>query len=142
VYVNEETSLPDLRGCHGGPVITADTGDRLDLELRLDGTKWYQRVLDTKSQRTTEFTVDLRGQLQQRALFWIELKTAAKPIEDAIFEDIVLTMQDPEPGACALNNRGMNDYVTKSRVSADGRHCCIDRIVLRAQDVPATTKDP
>jgi len=142
VYVNDETTLSDLRGCHGGPVITADTGDRLDLVMRLDGTKWYQKVHNPKSQRSTEFTIDLRGQLQQRALFWIELKTAAKPTEDVIFEDIVLTMRDPEPGACALNNRGMNDYVSKSRVSADGRHCCIERIVLRAQGVPATTDDP
>jgi hypothetical protein len=36
----------------------------------------------------------------------------------------------------------MNDYATKSRVSADGLHCCIDRIVLRAEGVPATTIDP
>ena len=55
---------------------------------------------------------------------------------------IVLTMQKPEPGACALNNRGMTDYATASRVWADGLHCCIDRIVLRADGVPATTQDP
>jgi hypothetical protein len=75
-------------------------------------------------------------------LFEIELKTGAKPTEDIIFENIVLTMQKPEPGACALNNRGMTDYATSSRVSADGLHCCIDRIVLRADGVPATTQDP
>lgn len=142
VYVNDETTIAELRGCHGGPVISAAVGDRLDLEMRLDKTEWYQKVVDRNSQLATEFSIDLRGQLQQRALFWIELKTAAKPTEDLIFDHIVLKMQDPEPGACALNNRGMNDYVTESRVSADGLTCCIDRIVLRAEGVAATTKDP
>ena len=142
VYVNSETSIPELRGCHGGPVITVDVGDRLDLDMRLDGTNWDQTVVDLSSQKMTKFRIDLRGQRQQRALFWIELKTSAKPTEDVIFEDIVLTMRMPEPGACALNNGGMNDYVSKSRVSADGLHCCIDRIVLRAEGVPASTKNP
>jgi hypothetical protein len=142
VYVNEETKIPELLGCHGGPVISVDVGDRLDLEMRLDKTLWYQQVVDRNSQRSTEFSIDLRGQLQQRALFWIELKTEAKPTEDLIFENIVLTMRDPDPGACALNNRGMNDYVSESRISADGMNCCIDRIVLRAEGVAATTKDP
>lgn len=141
VYVNEDANS-DLNGCHGGPVITVDVGDRLDLDMRLKGTTWNQKIIDLNSKESTEFSIDLRGQLQQRTLFEIELKTYAKPTEDIIFEDIVLTMRDPEPGACALNNRGTNDYATQSRVSADGLHCCIDRIVLRAEGVPATTKNP
>jgi hypothetical protein len=84
----------------------------------------------------------VRAQRQQRVLFEIELKTSAKPIEDAIFENVVLTMRTPDPSACALNNGGMNDYASKSRVSADGTRCCIERIVLRAQGVPASSKDP
>jgi hypothetical protein len=142
VYVNDATSIPELSGCHGGPVITVDVGDRLDLDMRLDGTTWNQTVVDLNSKKSTKFPIDLRGQLQQRTLFEIELKTGAKPTEDIIFEHIVLTMQNAEPGACALNNRGMTDYATNSRVSADGLHCCIDRIVLRADGVPATTQDP
>jgi hypothetical protein len=142
VYVNSVTSIPELRGCHGGPVITVDVGDRLDLDMRLDGTVWDQKVVDLNSMKSTEFRIDLRGQLQQRAVFWIELKTSAKPIEDAVFENVVLTMQTSEPEACELNNAGMNDYVSKSRVSPDGRHCCIDRIVLRAEGVPPSTQDP
>jgi hypothetical protein len=142
VYVNEGSGIAELNGCHGGPVITVDVGDRLDLDMRLDGTNWDQKVIDLDTDESTTFRIDLRGQQQQRALFWIELKTAAKPTEDIIFEDIVLTMRDPEPGACALNNAGMNDYVSEARVSADGLHCCIDRVVLRAEGVPATTEDP
>jgi hypothetical protein len=74
-------------------------------------------------------------------LFEIELKSNAKPIEDAIFEKVVLTMKAPEPGACALNNGGMNDYASQSRVSTDSLHCCFERIVLRADGVPASSKD-
>lgn len=142
VYVNEYSSIPELRGCLGGPVIMVDVGDRLDLDMRLDGTVWNQTVVDQNSNKSTEFQIDLRGQRQQRALFEIELKTGARPTEDIIFENIVLTMRNPEPGACVLNNRGTNDYATKSRVSEDGLHCCIDRMVLRAFGVPATTQDP
>jgi hypothetical protein len=142
VYVNEESSIAELNGCHGGPVIEVNVGDRLDLDMRLDGTNWDQEVIDLDTEESTSFRIDLRGQQQQRTLFWIELKTAAKPTEDIVFEDIVLTMRDPEPEACALNNAGMNDYVSEARVSADGLHCCIDRIVLRAEGVPATTEDP
>jgi hypothetical protein len=142
VYVNDSSTDPTLAGCHGGPVITVDVHDRLDLDMRLSGTNWAQRVIDLNSRKSTEFSIDLKGQQQQQALFWVELKTAAKPTEDLVFEDVVLSMRMPEPAACVLNNRGMNDYVSKSRVSADGMHCCIDRIVLRVDGVPATTKDP
>jgi hypothetical protein len=142
VYVNDGSTDPTLSGCHGGPVITVDVGDHLDLDMRLSGTTWAQKVIDLKSRKSTEFSIDLKGQQQQQALFWVELKTAAKPTEDLIFENVVLSMRTPEPTACVLNNRGMNDYVSKSRISADGMHCCIERIVLRVDGVPATTKDP
>ena len=142
VYVNDETTISDLQGCHGGSVITADVGDHLDLDMHLDGTNWNQTVVDRNSTKSTTFRIDLRGQQQQRTLFWIELKSTTKPTEDVIFDHVVLTMQTAEPGACALNNGGINDYATKSRVSADGFHCCIGRIVLRAQGVPATTTNP
>jgi hypothetical protein len=38
--------------------------------------------------------------------------------------------------------KGTRDYASKARVSADGKHCCIDRIVLRAAGVMASTVDP
>jgi hypothetical protein len=142
VYVNEGTNIRELAGCHGGSVIRTDVGDRLDFVMHLNKTTWEQTVVDTNSKQMTKFDIDLRGQPQQRALFEIELKTSAKPVADSIFENVVLTMRDPDPGACALNNAGMNDYVSQSRVSADGTRCCIERIVLRADGVPASSKDP
>lgn len=141
-YVNEDATERSRRGCFGGPVITVDVDDRLELDMRLEGRNWTQKVVDLESKKTSDFTIDLSGQPQQRALFWIEIKNTGKPVSDLIFEKTVLTLKTPEPGACDLNNRGTRDYASKARVSADGRHCCIDRIVLRADGVTATTMDP
>ena len=89
-----------------------------------------------------EFAIDMKGQAQARAFFIIELPGSAKPTEDVIFTNSVLTMANADPSACEPLDRGMRDFASKARVSADGKHCCIDRIVLRAQGVTATTTDP
>lgn len=59
-----------------------------------------------------------------------------------IFTNTVLSLAEPNPNACEPVLKGMRDYASKARVSADGKHCCIDRIVLRAAGVMATTIDP
>ena len=68
--------------------------------------------------------------------------TTDEPTEDVVFRKTVITMKQAEPSACQPIMRGMTDFASKARVSADGKHCCIDRIVLRAQGVPATTMTP
>lgn len=86
--------------------------------------------------------IDMKGQAQARAFFVIELPGNAKPTEDVLFRKTVLTMKDSEPSACEPIARGLTDYASKARVSADGKHCCIDHIVLRAEGGPATTMAP
>ena len=66
------------------------------------------------------------------------LQTSNKPTEDVVFASAVLSMELPDPGACEPVLRGLNDFASRPRVSADGRHGCIDRIV----GVAATTMDP
>jgi hypothetical protein len=74
--------------------------------------------------------------------FDIELQTSNKPTEDIVFINTVLSMELADPAACRPVLRGTNDFASEPRISADGKHCCIDRIVLRAPGVAATTMDP
>lgn len=142
VYVNVTSFDSNFRGCHGGPVVLTEVGDQLQMDITLDGTQWLQKVIDVDTKKSTEYTLDLQGQAQGRAFFVIELQTNAKPTEDIVFTKSVLTMAMPQPEACTPLRMGMRDYASKARVSADGKHCCIDRVVLRADGVMATTMDP
>lgn len=142
VYVNISSTDFDYRGCLGGPVIEVQPDSLLDIEMWLEGTAWIQAVHDLTSDETTEFTLDLGGQGQARALFVIELPDSAKPTEDIVFTHSVFSMKESEPEACEVLRRGSRDYASQARVSPDGKHCCIDHIILRARDVPATTMDP
>jgi hypothetical protein len=142
VYVNISARDPAYRGCKGGPVIRVEPETWLEIDMRLEGTEWTQVVYDPNTDEKTEFTIDLKAQGQARALFIIELPNTAKPTEDIVFASSVFSMKEPQPSACDVLRHGPTDYSSKARVSADGKHCCIDRIVLRAQGVPATTTDP
>jgi len=142
VYVNISSTDYDYRGCLGGPVIETAPDRLLDIDMWLEGTDWIQTVHDLTSDEMTDFTLDLRGQGQARALFVIELPGSARPTEDLVFTKSVFSMKEPEPEACDVLRIGPNDYASEARISADGRHCCIDHIVLRAQGVPPSTMDP
>ena len=138
-YVNVSTSAAGPTACLGGEVMKVNSGDVLDLDIVLNGSKWSQITHDEMTQKTVNFDHDLKGQSQGRAIFDVELPTSAKPTTDVIFTSTVLTMSMPDPKACTAVYKGRNDYITKSRVSKDGLHCCIDKITLRANGVAATS---
>jgi hypothetical protein len=142
MYSNISSSDPQYSGCHAGKVALAEPKQHIDIEIRLDGTKWVQKVVNRDTLEASDFSMDLKGQAQGRAFFDIELPTTNKPTEDIVFTNTVLSMDTSDPDACQPVMRGTNDFASKPRVSADGKHCCIDRIVLRASRVMATTMDP
>jgi len=142
MYSNLSSSDPQYSGCHAGKIAAAEPTQLIDIEARLDGTKWVQRVVNRDTLDASDFSIDLKGQAQGRLFFNIDLQTNNKPTEDVILTHTVVSMDMADPGACQPIMRGMNDFVSKPRVSADGKHCCIDRIVLRAPGVAATTTDP
>jgi hypothetical protein len=142
LYSNISASDPQYSGCHSGKVTLAEPKQLIDIELHLDGTKWTQKVVNRDTLDASDFSIDLKGQAQGRVFFDIELQTSNKPTEDVIFTNTVLSMKMSDADACQPVMRGMNDFASKPRVSADGKHCCIDRIVLRASGVAATTIDP
>jgi hypothetical protein len=142
MYSNISSSDPQYAGCHSGKVLSARPKELLDIETHIEGTMWFQRVVNRDTMEASDHRMDLKDQEQGRAFFDIELQTSNKPTEDVIFTNTVLSMDMPDPSACEPVMRGMNDFASKPRVSADGKHCCIDRIVLRAPRVMATTTDP
>ena len=142
MYSNISSSDPRYSGCHSGQVALAAPEQRLDIDIHLDGTTWLEKVVNRGTMETPTFSMDLNGQAQGRVFFAVELPTSNKPTEDLVFTNTVLTMASAEPDACQPVLRGANDFASEPRVSADGKHCCIDRIVLRARGVMATTMDP
>jgi hypothetical protein len=138
-YVNPYTSDQSVYGCFGGNVIDVQVGDLLDITMSLSGTVWSQTVVDRQSGQQSAFTQDLSGQAQDWALFKIEEPTQTMPSSDIVLTSTRLTFAAPDPSACQPNTRGTNDYFATPLVSTDGTQCCISRIILRAQGVPATT---
>ena len=120
----------------------AEPEQLLDIDIHLAGTEWVQKVVSRDTMEASDFSLDLNGQAQGRVFFHVELPTSNRPTEDIIFTNTVLSMDMSDPNACQPVMLGMNAYASKPRVSSDGKHCCIDRIVLRAPGVMATTTDP
>lgn len=142
LYSNISTSDPEYAGCPSGKVLMAKPKQLLDIDMHLEGTLWIEHVVNRDTLEVSDFTLDLKGQEQGRTIFDIQLPSNNRPTEDVIFTNTVLFMERSDPSACEPVLRGMNDFASKPRVSGDGKHCCIDRIVLRAPRVMATTSDP
>jgi hypothetical protein len=141
-YVNTFGSDPKHMGCYGGPVMNVAIGDLLLIDMSLKDTIWSQTVTDQMSNKSVAFDIDMEKQPQRWALFEIETPTSTRPAADVVFTNTVLTFAKPEPKACQPSSRGTSDYFSTPTASSDGLRCCVARLVLRAQGVAATTKDP
>ena len=144
-YVN--TNIPSssanysaYHDCHGGPGMNVAVGDDLDLVFALNGTAWIQTVTNRRTSQSVSYTVDLLGQGQNMAEYVIE-EYSSKPLSDVIFTSSVITFASAAKTACQPSQRGVNDYFSAPRASADGLRCCIDKVILRAEGVAATTPD-
>ncbi len=137
-YVNTFGKYAGYTGCAGGDGMNVQTGDALQMVMTLSGSVWQQTVTNTNAQHSVSYDIDMLGQAQNSAEFVIEMYTEP-PVADVVFTATTVTFEHAEPASCQPNSRGMNDFFTNPRASADGKQCSIDRIVLRAQDVPATS---
>jgi hypothetical protein len=141
-YVNTLGNAPGYMGCYGGDIMNVGIGDKLLIDMSLNGTVWTQTVTDQANQKKVDFDMDMMDQPQRWALFEIEMPTSTKPAADVVFTDTLIVLEKPEPEACQPTARGSNDYYSAPVASKDGLRCCVSRLVLRAQGVPATTMDP
>ncbi len=137
-YVNTFGSDSGYTGCLGGDGMNVNVGDALVMVMKLDGTIWHQTVTDSATQKAVSYDIDMQGQAQNYAEFDIEIYTE-NPAADVIFTSTEIVLQDSQPTFCQPTVRGTNDFFTNPRMSADGKTCDIDRIVLRAQGVAATS---
>jgi hypothetical protein len=138
-YVNPYGFSPGHTGCLGGSTIDVQVGDLLDITMSLKGTVWSQLIVDRQNGKMTNFDIDMAGQAQNWGIFRIEEPTSTTPSFDVVFTSSTITFAAADPMACQPTVRGVNDYVAPVQASMDGTKCCISRIILRAQGVPATT---
>ncbi|HXX67816.1 MAG TPA: hypothetical protein VEK07_11570 [Polyangiaceae bacterium] len=127
-------------GCHGGPGMDVAVGDNLDITMALSGMNWVQTVTDARSGTSVSYTIDMLGQAQNLAEFVIE-PHGQEPVSDVIFTSTTITFASSQPSACQPQVRGTNDYFSAPQASSDGLHCCIAKVILRAEGVAATSPD-
>lgn len=130
--------------CEGGGVMKVKTGDKLDIEMVLNGTVWTQKVTNQSNGTSVDFDKDLKGQKQQMVLFDIEIPTGGgnvRPADDVIFTSTVIKFGKAAPNDCVPSQQGTTDYYSPPRVSSDGKTCCLSKIILRASGVNASSPD-
>jgi hypothetical protein len=137
-YVNTYGKDTGYTGCLGGDGMNVQVGDALQIVMTLNGTVWHQAVTDVSLKQSVSYDLDMLGQAQNYAEFVIEQYTQ-DPATDVIFTATTITLENAEATACQPTMRGTNDFFTDPVASADGKQCSIDRIVLRAQGVAATS---
>jgi hypothetical protein len=137
-YVNTLASAPGHTGCLGGDGMDVGVGDDLHISMSLSGTTWSQEVTDVVTGKKVTFDIDMEGQAQNWVIFSIEAPTGLQPASDVVFESTVITLAGADAAHCTPSTRGTNDFFTAPRSSADGRKCCVAKIILRGKGVPAS----
>ncbi|HLK38799.1 MAG TPA: hypothetical protein VKU41_18685 [Polyangiaceae bacterium] len=137
-YVNP-SGPTGFNGCLGGPGMDATIDDALDISVTLSGTVWTQVVTSRRSSQSVTYSLDLKGQGQNWATLAIEQPTSLAPVSDAVFTSTRLTFSAPDQASCQPSQHGPNDYFATPYASADGKTCCVSRVILRQRGVAATT---
>jgi hypothetical protein len=139
MYVNVSTAAAGPSGCAGGDFMNTAVGDLLQIDMSVTGTAWKQSVLDLQTMKSVDFTIDLKGQVQNWATWAIEVPQGESimPSDSVVYTQSVLTFASPVT-SCQPSQRGPNDYFSAPIRSSDGKSCCYDKIILRAKGVPAS----
>jgi hypothetical protein len=120
-------------GCAGGDYLTTALGDWLEIDMFVKDAKSVQTIKNVQMNKTVDFTMDLKGQVQNEAMWLIEVPSGStvRPAEDTIWLQNVLTFKQPVT-SCQPRSRGSADYFSAPTLSPDGLHCCWDKIILKA----------
>jgi hypothetical protein len=133
-YVNTYGNVSGYTGCNGGPIMSVNVCDTLDMDIRLSGTVWTQTVTDVQTNQTVTYSIDMQNQAQNLAYFVIEEYSSA-PVSEVIFTNTTITFASSDAADCKLNMRGQSDYLSTPVASSDGVSCSISQIILRAQGI-------
>jgi len=138
-YVNTVGNYTGYMGCFGGPIISAEAGDKLLISMSLYRSIWTQTILDLKTNKSTDFHASLAGQAQGYARFCIEPDPGvASP--DVTFLETTIGFARPHSDNCALNEHGPDDVVGSQILLANGQSCYIEKIVLKGPGEPQPAK--
>ncbi|HKP60944.1 MAG TPA: hypothetical protein VJV78_29645, partial [Polyangiales bacterium] len=132
MYVNISTSAAGPGGCAGGDAMDVGVGERLYIDFAVKGMAWTQSVVNLANMKKVDFTIDLKGQDQNWAIWDIETPTSSRPAEDTLFEKSVLTFTSPVT-SCQPTSAPEVDYFSAPILSTDGLHCCIEKMILKAK---------
>ncbi|KAJ3076345.1 Vam6/Vps39-like protein [Podochytrium sp. JEL0797] len=138
-YVNTFGSAPGYVGCLGGSFMAVQPGDQLVMTIQLQPgtTTWYQKVTDSTSGNSVDFSIDMKGQTQTRALFAIELYGQATPYFGVVIQNVVMVVQEKDPGFCSGPFVGQTSTTCAGVVlSADGKTCSISSCTFAATSSP------
>jgi len=138
-YVNVSSSAAGASGCAGGDGMDVAVDDSLDIAMTLSGSVWTQVIADRRTGKSVQFPMDLEGQGQNWATLAIEQPTSLSPVADAVYTSTRLQFAASSPTSCQPSQHGPTDYFATPYVSADGKTCCVSRVILREKGVPATT---
>lgn len=104
MYYNEITDTP-LRGCFGGGIMNVKTGERLNIDIWLEGdgsTKgiWHQDIVNNSTGKSANYLIDMKGQGQNWAdLVW-EFFNYLPTNVTFIYQNINLTVAKDYFGYC------------------------------------------
>ena len=73
MYVNVSSAAAGPTGCAGGDYMLTDLGDLLEMDISVEGTKWTQTIVNARTMESVDFTIDLKGQVQNWATWAVEV---------------------------------------------------------------------
>jgi hypothetical protein len=132
MYVNVSSGAAGPGGCAGGDTMDVAVGDRLYIDFTSKGNDWTQTVVNLNNMKKVDFTIDLKGQDQNWAIWDIETPGSSRPAEDTYFEKSVLTFTSPVT-SCQPTSAPEVDYFSAPILSPDGLHCCFEKMILKAR---------
>ncbi|CAF3148315.1 unnamed protein product [Rotaria sp. Silwood2] len=134
-YVNTYGKLPGYTDCNGGRIMSVNPGDQLCIKFQLRGTDWTQTVTNRATNMAVTFSINMRGQAQNNLYFIIE-QYSSTFVDDVVYLNSSWQFAKPSNNGCNLSSRGMKDFVSTPRLSADKLSCSVAKIIQRAQENP------
>jgi hypothetical protein len=114
--------------------LSTEVGDLLEIDMFLKDEKWVTTINNVQMKKMVDYTVDLRGQVQNEVMWLIEVPdgSSIRPVDDTIWTQNVLTFKEPVT-SCQPDRVGEADSFSAPILSPDGLHCCWDKIIMRAE---------
>ncbi|KAJ3020199.1 UNVERIFIED_CONTAM: hypothetical protein HDU68_010312 [Siphonaria sp. JEL0065] len=152
-YVNPSGTVAGHKGCMGGNMMDVSPGDEILMTMVLQGTTWVQTVtrqgvacsgpgagVNSASGCQVSFSIDMQGQVQNRAELVLELYYQAVVTHNVVFSGITLEVLYPEPTNstrfCTPTSRlQKTETCSGMSLSADKKTCTIQQCLFTAPAV-------